>query len=365
MDGGDLAHAIDEGGLYEGFEDNPERVQEHILDISIQFARGLHYAHEARDENGKPKQIVHQDVKPGNVLLTKDGEAKVGDFGLARARAAMTQGKPDQSSNTESGDSTRSIMSPSGGCTPAYCSPEQSEHRSVLTPQTDIYSWAVSVLEMYKGDRPWANGVVAGINCRMYFDQAKVPVPAPVKDLLERCLASEPEDRPQGFGLILAELLAIYRLETGEAYPREDSRAAADTADSLNNRALSMLDLGKTKEAERLWERALHIEPDNLDCVYNQSLYLWRCNRISGEKAKLLCEVAAVNQPYRQLANSWSELLQGGKRHVERSIRGKAHMYHRGSARANQPFPGWFPPVGRICAVKTCGCPKRHRRSAL
>ena len=53
---------------------------EQILDVAIQFAWGLHAAHELG--------LVHQDVKPGNVLMSPEGVAKVSDFGLARARAA-------------------------------------------------------------------------------------------------------------------------------------------------------------------------------------------------------------------------------------------------------------------------------------
>ena len=49
-----------------------------MLDIAIQFAWGLHYSHE--------QGLIHQDVKPGNVMITSDGIAKVTDFGLARAK---------------------------------------------------------------------------------------------------------------------------------------------------------------------------------------------------------------------------------------------------------------------------------------
>ncbi|MDD3337085.1 MAG: protein kinase, partial [Eubacteriales bacterium] len=58
MDGGSLKDAIKDGRLYEG------NAAERILDIAIQFARGLHYAHE--------QGLIHQDVKPDNLLLTKD-----------------------------------------------------------------------------------------------------------------------------------------------------------------------------------------------------------------------------------------------------------------------------------------------------
>src|SRR5262245_31804063 len=75
-EGGSLADWIRSGKLYEG---GLERALERILDVAIQFAWGLHYAHE--------QGLVHQDVKPANVLMTPDGTAKVTDFGLARARA--------------------------------------------------------------------------------------------------------------------------------------------------------------------------------------------------------------------------------------------------------------------------------------
>ena len=292
MDGGDLAHAINSGTLYENSENHPDLVQERILDIAIQFARGLYYAHESRDDSGKPQKLIHRDVKPGNVLLSKSGEVKVSDFGLTKAVTQPMQGNP--------ADSTK------GSCfkgTPAYCSAEQMDEKP-LTLQTDLYSWAVSVMEMYRGSHPWANGVVAGMSCRKYFADAKVPVPAAMANLLERCLAARPDDRPRDFGLVIAELRAIYGMVTGKDYPREASQAAADTADSLNNRALSMLDLGKPEEAEKFWDRALQLSQSHFDALFNSSLYRWRSGLLTDEDAYLRV----------QLGNSYYSESENGKK---------------------------------------------------
>ena len=282
MDGGDLAHAINSGSLYEDFHENPAQVQKRILDIAIQFARGLHYAHESRDESGKTQNLIHRDVKPGNVLLSKSGEVKVSDFGLTKSVTRPPQGTP-------AGDAEASCFKG----TLVYCSMEQMDEKP-LTQRTDLYSWAVSVMELYVGGHPWANGVVAGLNCQQYFSEAQIPIPAPMTDLLERCLASEPDDRPHDFGLVIAELRAIYRMETGEDYPREASKAAADTADSLNNRALSMLDIGKREEAEKLWERTLKLSQAHMEGLYNSSLYRWRSGLLSDEEAYLRVQLGSA-----------------------------------------------------------------------
>ncbi len=275
MDGGSLADVIKSGKLYEGTEGEQS---ERILDIAIQFARGLHYAHEYRDENGNPRGLIHQDVKPGNLLLTGKWEAKVADFGLARARALMTVAEKSIGGPSE-GSSGKAIYSPAGGYTPAYCSMEQMDGHA-LTRRTDIYSWAVSVMEMYVGSLPWANGVVAGFSCRDYFDKARVPISDDMKELLASCLKSEESERPRDFLSVEEELLRIYQATTGRPYPRPVSKAAADTADSLNNRALSFLDMGKPEEAEHCWERALRNDPNHIDSIFNRSLHLWRSGKI-------------------------------------------------------------------------------------
>ena len=223
MENGSLENHIQKGTLYTGSE---QEQQERLLDISIQFARGLHYAHE--------QGLIHQDVKPDNVLLSKSWDAKVADFGLAKARAQLTI---LEGANTVM-DAGATVMAPSGGYTPAYCSMEQMDGKP-LTRRTDIYSWAVSVMEMYIGGRPWMNGVVAGLSCRDYFGEARVPMPEALKTLLAQCMAAESEDRPHDFAEVEAELQKIYKAATGRDYPRPTPTAAADTADSLNNRALS------------------------------------------------------------------------------------------------------------------------------
>lgn len=124
---GSLADWIKSRRLYQGSQ---QAALERMLDIAIQFAWGLHAAHE--------QGLVHQDVKPANVMMTGEGVAKVTDFGLARARVMAGD------ANSPVSSSQQSILVSSRGMTPAYCSPEQAEGRE-LGRKTDIWSWGPAV----------------------------------------------------------------------------------------------------------------------------------------------------------------------------------------------------------------------------
>ena len=297
MDGGSLESAIQKGTIYAGME---AAQKERLLDLSIQFARGLHYAHEAG--------LIHQDVKPDNVLLTKEGEAKVADFGLARARAILTE-LEGNGTMRDAADGGKTMLSPSGGYTPAYCSMEQMDGKP-LTRRTDIYSWAVSVMEMYLGARPWANGVVAGLSCATYFKKARVPMPEALKDLLSQCLKDEPEDRLHDFAEIETKLHEIYQAETGTAYPRPAPKTAADTADSLNNRALSFVDLGKPEKAENCLQQALIKDASNSEAIYNRALLSWLSGKADDEAALRALSVICLPEKQKNY-NGRIEALRG------------------------------------------------------
>ena len=267
MENGSLENHINDGSLYEGSDDEVSR---RLLNIAIQFARGLHYAHE--------NELIHQDVKPDNLLLTENWGAKVSDFGLAKARSVLTASKGE--GMVKESDPGSTIITPSGGMTPAYCSPEQSMSKT-LSRRTDIYSWAVSILEMYLGGKPWAHGreltgPMVGSVCYEYFEMCRVPVPDRLQKLLARCMAQDPDDRYHDFAKIEIALKEIYRMEVGEEYDLPYPKAAGTTADSLNNMALSYLDLGKPEEALRLWKMALKEDPGNTRALYNYCLYSLR-----------------------------------------------------------------------------------------
>ena len=316
MENGSLKNRIDDGCLYEGTE---EEVQERLLDIAIQFARGLHYAHESEGH------LIHQDVKPDNLLLTKEWEAKVADFGLARARTQMLGTAAD---DPEAGSGSKAEtdvsdgathMAPTGGYTPAYCSCEQILGKP-LTRRTDIYSWAVSVMEMYLGKRLWRRGAEAGRNCGGYFTRCRVSMPESLQKVLTQCMAEDPDSRPHDFAEVEDALKAIYAEISGNAYPRESPKAAADTPDSLNNQALSYLDLGKTVEAEELWNKALEKMPGHLHSIYNYGLFLWRNAQIDDEELIRRCVSSDQAKGDTGLAARWLEQINGERGISEKKL---------------------------------------------
>src|SRR5206468_3896772 len=105
---------VDGGSLHDWIRQKRLRTLDRVLDVAIQFAWGLHYAHE--------QGLVHLDVKPANVMITSDGLAKVTDFGLARARLHPLVGAG--SLGPARGGETLTVDG-AGGVTPAYMSPEQ------------------------------------------------------------------------------------------------------------------------------------------------------------------------------------------------------------------------------------------------
>ena len=267
MDGGSLQERIDSGALYRGLEEDERAVQLRLLDIAIQMARGLAYAH--------AHGLVHRDLKPGNVMFTGDGTAKLTDFGLS----ALFRGRASEESR--------------GFGTLAYAPPEQ-QNGSRFTPQSDLWSFGVVLLELFLGERLWRNCIFVPQGLESYFVHSRVRMPETVRTLVEQCCQSAPLRRPESAGAVEEQLLRCWQDLSGSAYPRPRPGKGALVSGSWNNRALSFLDLDKPKEALRCWDKALRLDPGHMASVYNRSLFLWRRAELD-DRAVLQCLQNAYN----------------------------------------------------------------------
>ncbi len=100
-----------------------------LMTLVAQVLDALNYVHNAEDERGRPLSIVHRDVSPGNIMLTKSGQAKLGDFGIVRSQAVVRRTQPGELKGKV-----------------GYMSPEQAMGETV-TRQTDIFSVGIILAE--------------------------------------------------------------------------------------------------------------------------------------------------------------------------------------------------------------------------
>jgi WD40 repeat protein/serine/threonine protein kinase len=302
--GGSLADAIQEGRLA---GPDPRGTTGRIVDVAIQFAWGLDHAH----RNG----LVHQDVKPANVMLTPDGTVKVTDFGLAKARVrAGEDGVPRPDADP---------LVSFAGLTPAYCSPEQARAAAgdptPLTRATDVWSWALSVLAMFTGGPPVRAGAAGGRAFEEFAVRAAGVLPPGLADVLRACFRPDPAARPDRMDELAEALATVYAQVTGTPYPRERPAPATLLADGLSNQALSMLDLGHPEEAEALWDRAVRADPHHPHAVFNRGLHLWRSGRMTD--AQLVGELEQVRATHR---DGWTGDHLLGLVHLERGAADEA-----------------------------------------
>lgn len=278
VDGGDLSTWIKTGRC---------RNLRTALSLAIQFCHGMEYTH----SHG----IIHRDIKPQNVLITKNSLLKITDFGILLSTTEPKRGKiaPIPTANVDP-EATIGFRG-----TPGFASPEQLRNAHNVDERTDIFSFGLCLWLMLCGRKPYKNNAV----------KSPIPSPTPVipgtvfpavlKEILRKTVAYEPENRYRNFTELREALNDAYLAAFNAACPYAELTNIDLRADSLNNRAVSLFELGQTREAVECLHKTLEINDTLPEAIYNNLLSQWRSGK--AKPARILRQIESAQKRTSQI----------------------------------------------------------------
>ena len=240
VDGKDL------GAVQKGNEVKRKRLPFDLaLHIGAEICEALEHAHSAKAPDGKPMSLVHRDVSPSNVLLSRAGEVKLTDFGIAK-RAEQEQ--------TGTGGVRGKF---------AYISPEQARNEHI-EPRSDVFSVAILIWEMVTNRRLFSG--MADLEALRAVREAQVQRPSEadprthpeIDKLLMAALARDPKRRPTA-GQFGEQLRALrYSLDTTVGDPATELGKIIDVAEAALRESQQMM-------AQQLRPQAGHSGFDHIE----------------------------------------------------------------------------------------------------
>jgi serine/threonine protein kinase len=272
---------IDGGNLSDWIKAGRCRNLRTALSLAIQFCHGMEFTHQ--------RGIIHRDIKPQNILITKNSLLKITDFGILLAHGETENGDGQiPGADTTDHEATIGFRGTLG-----YASPEQLRNAHSVDLRTDIFSFGLCLWVMLCGKKPFTNNAL----------EHKIPTPTPVapdvkfpavlKDILRKSVAYNPDDRYANFSEMRAALNEAYTAAFNTACPYAELSNIDLRADSLNNRAVSLFELGETGEAAACLSKTLEINEMLPEAVYNMILLNWR----SGTKpAKIIRQIETAKK---------------------------------------------------------------------
>ena len=178
-----VSELLEGESLRERLEEGPLPLRK-AMELGVQIAKGLAAAHE--------KGIVHRDIKPDNIFLTRDGRAKILDFGLAKQAAA--QGSGENATITAVATQPGVVLGTAG-----YMSPEQVRGKPA-DARSDIFSFGAILYEMVAALRAFhGDSSVETMNAILKQDPPAISgdVPPAIERVIRRCLEKVPDERFQ------------------------------------------------------------------------------------------------------------------------------------------------------------------------